>query len=62
MARRDAGDATQMLRAPDAIVINNDHLLPEETVARILTILSEMRERTRSQERSGGANAGEVRR
>jgi cytidylate kinase len=61
MARRDAGDATQMLRAPDAIVINNDHLLPEETVARILTILTEMRERGRSQERAGGSNAGEVR-
>lgn len=61
MARRDAGDATQMLRAPDAIVINNDHLLPEETVARILTILAEMRERARSQKHSGEANAGEVR-
>src|SRR5581483_9452106 len=55
MARRDAGDATQMQRAPDAVVINNDHLLPEETVARILTILSEMREHTREQ-----ANSGEV--
>ena len=61
MARRDAGDATQMRHAPDAVVINNDHLLPEETVARILTILTEMRERARSQEHAGGANAGEAR-
>jgi CMP/dCMP kinase len=61
MARRDAGDATQMLRAPDAIVINNDHLLPEETVARILTILAEMREQARGQQHAGGENTGEVR-
>jgi cytidylate kinase len=61
MARRDAADATQMLRAPDAVVINNDHLLPEETVARILTILAEMRERERSRKRGEDPGAGEAR-
>jgi len=60
MARRDAGDATQMLRAPDAVVINNDHLLPEETVAQILTMLTEMRERARGQQHGGGTTAGEA--
>lgn len=41
MVQRDAKDAAQMRIAPDAIVIHNDHLMPEETVARILTIIRE---------------------
>lgn len=41
MAQRDAIDQQQLRPAPDAVVINNDHLQPEETVARILAILAE---------------------
>ena len=44
IARRDEKDREQMRPAPDAVTINNDHLTAEETVARILTLLRELRD------------------
>ena len=43
IARRDEKDREQMQPAPDAHVINNDHLTAEETVARILALLRQRR-------------------
>lgn len=43
IARRDEKDREQMQPAPDAHTINNDHLTAEETVARILTLLRQLR-------------------
>lgn len=57
MARRDAIDQQQLHPAADAVVINNDHLQPEETVERILAILAE-RFPTWLAARSTGAPSG----
>ncbi|HEX6817244.1 MAG TPA: (d)CMP kinase [Ktedonobacterales bacterium] len=46
IAARDAGDANQLRAAADAIVINNDNLTPQETVAQILVLVQQrLRER-----------------
>src|SRR5581483_11669959 len=61
IAARDAGDANQLQVAQDAIVINNDHLQPPETVARILALAQQrIRERTASAavEQAGRATGG----
>lgn len=47
IARRDAIDQAQMRPAEDAITINNDHLAPAETVARILDELRRRQARAR---------------
>jgi cytidylate kinase len=39
--QRDASDTPNMRPAPDAVVINNDHLLADEVVARIERLLAE---------------------
>lgn len=39
--RRDASDAAQLVAAPDAILLHNDHLEPAETVERIMGYFAE---------------------
>ncbi|MBF6589459.1 MAG: (d)CMP kinase [Ktedonobacterales bacterium] len=46
IARRDATDQAQMRPAPDAIMLHNDHLEPEQTVEHILRYLRERLERS----------------
>ena len=52
IARRDDKDRDQMQPAPDAHTINNDNLTAEETVARILTLLRQLRDRREQREAS----------